>query len=127
MPSGVISTTFEHISTILHSFPLTSCTHHKVKNPIRRRSQRRALRPHAQTVDLGRIQPRHALHADSKEHIIEKEERHTTRCDFLRILVARLLRVANQDRDDEVAEALAAGGKDHHFAPAPALDVGNAD
>ena len=102
-------------------------THHKVKNPIRRRPNRRALGPHAQAVNLRRIQPRHALHADPKEHIIQKEERHAPRRDLFLVRVPGLLRVADQDRDDEVAEALAAAGEDHHVSPAPALDVWDAD
>ena len=104
-----------------------STPYHEIENPIRSRPNRRTFRSHAQAVDLGRVQPGHALHANAEENIIQEEKRHGARCNLLLVRVAGFLGIADQDRDDEVAEALAAACEDHHVPPPPALDVGDAD
>lgn len=106
---------------------ITGVSHHKIKDPIRGCSNGSTLRTHAQAVNLGGIQPRYALHADAEENVVQEKECHRPRSDFLLIRVAGFLGVADQDRDDEVAEALPAAGEDHHVAPAPTLNVGNAN
>ena len=73
MPGGVISTTANSVS-MQHYKPTARIRAHEIKNPIRRRPQRRTFRPHREGIDLSRIQPRHALPPDAKEDIVQEKE-----------------------------------------------------
>ena len=84
----------------------------EVDDPVGGRADGRALGPHRQAVDLGRIKPRHTLPADAEEDVVEEEEGDGRLGPLLvgRLPEARVLVVADADRDDGVADELAKRG-----------------
>jgi hypothetical protein len=80
--------------------------HLQIENPVGRRPKGSTFSSHCQTVDLGRIQPRHSLESNTKEYIIEEEECYRRGRNFFGATVSSFLVVIEQDCDDEVAEEL---------------------
>lgn len=99
----------------------------KLTNPIRSSTQRSTFIPHTQTIDFGRIQPRHTLHSNSKKDIIQEEKRHTRRSDFLLIRIPGQFRVAQENGDEHIARSLAERSVNEHFATTPSFDIGDSD
>nr|POF15458.1 hypothetical protein CFP56_71954 [Quercus suber] len=48
--------------------------HHEVEDPVGGGAERGAFLAHGERVDLGRVQPRHALEADAEEDVVQEEE-----------------------------------------------------
>lgn len=99
----------------------------KLTNPIRSSTQRSTFIPHTQTINFGRIQPRHTLHSNSKKDIIQEEKRHTRRSDFLLIRIPGQFRVAQENGDEHIARSLAESSVNEHFTTTPSFDVGDSD
>lgn len=74
---------------------------------------------------IGNDLPRHTLPSNSEKHVVEEEEGNRCASDLLRISIAWLLVVPDQDRDDEIAKGLPSSGIHHHAASTPALNIGD--
>jgi hypothetical protein len=88
-------------------------------------AQGRTLLSHRNTVNLRRIEPRHALESNAEEDVVEEEERHTGAGNLVLMCVSWFFVVAQEHGDDKVTEALSSGSVHDHLATAPSFHVGN--